>query len=342
MKLAICFMGHLRTYKQTYESFLENVLKPNLEDVMWEEIDIFIHTWDTFEKANFAWHEQNKKMDGVKITEQVICEVKQIYKPKKMLVETLMQDRGMHLSIERSQKLALEYEKEQNISYDYIMVTRPDLYFHTPLILSSFINAYQKDEALKSVSLPKKHIFAAHNTFGRMLVDDRRLLCEGDLLWFGNMKPLPLILDAFNPQKIFLIPINYILHRDFFLQRENFRLGWVDKDSTLTAVSVIKSHLSYQIGEIAMQCESFKERFFLIFTLAIIKKKFNNQEKINSNYLYLSLCKDYPEFIKIKNSPTYKLGAKIIEIRKKGGNLGLIHFILFKLLSYKKKPLAFC
>ncbi|EMI4815613.1 hypothetical protein [Campylobacter upsaliensis] len=336
MKLAICFMGHLRTYKQTYESFLENVLKPNLEDVMWEEIDIFIHTWDTFEKANFAWHEQNKKMDGVKITEQVICEVKQIYKPKKMLVETLMQDRGMHLSIERSQKLALEYEKEQNISYDYIMVTRPDLYFHTPLILSSFINAYQKDEALKSVSLPKKHIFAAHNTFGRMLIDDRRLLCEGDLLWFGNMKPLPLILDAFNPQKIFLIPINYILHRDFFLQRENFRLGWVDKDSTLTAVSVIKSHLSYQIGEIAMQCESFKERFFLIFTLAIIKKKFNNQEKINSNYLYLSLCKDYPEFIKIKNSPTYKLGAKIIEIHKKDGNLGLIHFILFKLLSYKK------
>lgn len=336
MKLAICFMGHLRTYKQTYESFLENVLKPNLEDVMWEEIDIFIHTWDTFEKANFAWHEQNKKMDGVKITEQVICEVKQIYKPKKMLVETLMQDRGMHLSIERSQKLALEYEKEQNISYDYIMVTRPDLYFHTPLILSSFINAYQKDEALKSVSLPKKHIFAAHNTFGRMLVDDRRLLCEGDLLWFGNIKPLPLILDAFNPQKIFLIPINYILHRDFFLQRENFRLGWVDKDSTLTAVSVIKSHLSYQIGEIAMQCESFKERFFLIFTLRIIKKKFNNQEKINSNYLYLSLCKDYPEFIKIKNSLTYKLGAKIIEIHKKSGDLGLIHFILFKLLSYKK------
>ncbi|MEB2807340.1 hypothetical protein Q9Q60_05340 [Campylobacter upsaliensis] len=253
-----------------------------------------------------------------------------------MLVETLMQDRGMHLSIERSQKLALEYEKEQNISYDYIMVTRPDLYFHTPLILSSFINAYQKDEALKSISLPKKHIFAAHNTFGRMLVDDRRLLCEGDLLWFGNIKPLPLILDAFNPQKIFLIPINYILHRDFFLQRENFRLGWVDKDSTLTAVSVIKSHLSYQIGEIAMQCESFKERFFLIFTLTIIKKKFNNQEKINSNYLYLSLCKDYPEFIKIKNSPTYKLGAKIIEIHKKSGDLGLIHFILFKLLSYKK------
>ncbi|MEB2832075.1 hypothetical protein Q9Q41_07915 [Campylobacter upsaliensis] len=336
MKLAICFMGHLRTYKQTYESFLKNVLKPNLKDAMWEEIDIFIHTWDTFEKANFAWHEQNKKMDGAKITEQVICEVKQIYKPKKMLVETLMQDRGMHLSIERSQKLALEYEKEQNISYDYIMVTRPDLYFHTPLILSSFINAYQKDEALKSLSLPKKHIFAAHNTFGRMLVDDRRLLCEGDLLWFGNIKPLPLILDAFNPQKIFLIPINYILHRDFFLQRENFRLGWVDKDSTLTAVSVIKSHLSYQIGEIAMQCESFKDCFYLIFTLRIIKKKFNNQEKINSNYLYLSLCKDYPEFIKIRHSPTYKLGAKIIEIHKKGGNLGLIHFILFRLLSYKK------
>ncbi|EHE9213355.1 hypothetical protein IFW04_001392 [Campylobacter upsaliensis] len=336
MKLAICFMGHLRTYKQTYESFLENVLKPNLKDAMWEEIDIFIHTWDTFEKSGFAWHEQNKEIDGVKITEQVICEVKQIYKPKKMLVETLMQDRGMHLSIERSQKLALEYEKEQNISYDYIMVTRPDLYFHTPLILSSFINAYQKDEALKSISLPKKHIFAAHNTFGRMLVDDRRLLCEGDLLWFGNIKPLPLILDAFNPQKIFLIPINYILHRDFFLQRENFRLGWVDKDSTLTAVSVIKSHLSYQIGEIAMQCESFKDCFYLIFTLRIIKKKFNNQEKINSNYLYLSLCKDYPEFIKIKNSPTYKLGAKIIEIHKKSGDLGLIHFILFKLLSYKK------
>ncbi|MEB2807341.1 hypothetical protein Q9Q60_05345 [Campylobacter upsaliensis] len=87
MKLAICFMGHLRTYKQTYESFLENILKPNLEDAMWEEIDIFIHTWDTFEKSGFAWHEQNKEIDGVKITEQVICEVKQIYKPKKCLLK---------------------------------------------------------------------------------------------------------------------------------------------------------------------------------------------------------------------------------------------------------------
>ncbi|MBS4269251.1 hypothetical protein [Campylobacter vulpis] len=334
MKLAICFMGHLRTYKQTYESFLTNILKPNLEDKMWQDgIDIFIHTWDSFEKSGFAWHNHNENFNDKKVDVKVIEEVKQIYKPKKILVETLMQDRGMHLSIERSQKLALEYEKEQNISYDYIMVTRPDLYFHTPLILSSFIKEYERDGILPP--LPKRHIFAAHNTFGRMLVDDRRLLCEGDLLWFGNVKPLPLILNAFNPQNILLIPINYRLHKDFFLQRQNFRLGWVDEDSIVSAVSVIKSHLSYQIGEVAMLCENFKDCFYLLFVLKILKKKFDNQEK-NANHLCTSFCKDYPEFIKIKNSPTYKLGAKIIEIHKKSGDLGLINFILFRLLSYKK------
>ncbi|TNH37391.1 hypothetical protein FDW45_00045 [Campylobacter helveticus] len=337
MRLAICFMGHLRTYKQTYQSFLDNVLKPNLEDKMWKDgIDIFIHTWDTFEKSGFAWHTHNETLNNQKVDAEVIEEVKQIYQPKKMLVETLTQDRGMRLSIERSQKLALEYEKEQNISYDYIMVLRPDLYFHTPLFLSSFIEIYQKDKNLADYPLPTKHIFAAHNAFGRMVVDDPRLLCEADLLWFGNIKPMPLISGSHNPQNIFLIAIDYRLHRDFFLQRQDFRLGWQDEDSIISAQSVIKSHPSYQIGEMAMLCKNFKDCLNLLLILPFLKKKFKGQEKTRTNHFSLSLCKDYDKYIKIKNSPTYKLGQKIIKIHKENGDLGLIKFVLFKLLSYKE------
>ena len=43
-RLAIQFFGHTRTYKKTYESFLKNIVEPNLKDG-WQ-IDIFIHTWD--------------------------------------------------------------------------------------------------------------------------------------------------------------------------------------------------------------------------------------------------------------------------------------------------------
>lgn len=222
MKLAICFFGHLRTWNQTHESFFKNIIKVNRKD-NWQ-IDIFMHTWDEFEKAGFAWHNHLKALDGKKVLQKDIDEVLQIYKPKKFLMETLRQDRGTHISISKSQELAREYAKEQNITYDYTLMLRPDLYFHNPLNLNLYIKWYEaNDEMAKYYPLPPKHIFTAHNIFGRMPIADPRYICEGDLLWFGNFNPLPT--NACSSMQYMVIPINYKLYIDFFLQRVDFRVN---------------------------------------------------------------------------------------------------------------------
>lgn len=223
MRLAICFFGHLRTWNQTHESFFKNIIEINRKG-NWQ-IDIFMHTWDEFEKAGFAWHNHLKALDGKKVLQNDIDEVLRIYKPKKFLIETLHQDRGSHISISKSQELARDYAKEQNITYDYTLMLRPDLYFHNPLNLNLYIKWYKTDEMVKYYPLPPKHIFTAHNIFGRMPVADPRYICEGDLLWFGNFNPLPLHACSSLCKEYMVIPINYKLHIDFFLQRVDFRVN---------------------------------------------------------------------------------------------------------------------
>lgn len=218
-RLAICFFGHLRTFNQTYKSFFKNIVETNCDE--WH-IDIFMHSWDRFEKAGFAWHNHFATLDGKEVTQEDINQVLQIYKPKKFLIETLHQDRGTHISLAKTQQLAREYAKEQNLNYDYTLTTRPDLYFHSPLRLNTYIEWYKNSELI----LPTKHIFVAGNLFGRMPVADPRYIAEGDLLWFGNFNPMPFAVRTTSETNNILIPINYRLHIDYFLQRVDFRVGF--------------------------------------------------------------------------------------------------------------------
>lgn len=222
--LAICFFGHLRTFNQTYESFFKNIVEVNRNDD-WQ-IDIFMHSWDEFEKAGFAWHNHLTSLDGKKVTQDDINQVLRIYKPKKFLIETLQQDRGMDISLAKTQELARDYAKEQNLVYDYTLILRPDLYFHSPFRLNNYIEFYEISELKNICPLPKKHIFVAGNLFGRMPVADPRYIAEGDLLWFGNFNPMPFAVCPTPETDNILIPINYRLHIDYFLQRVDFRVNF--------------------------------------------------------------------------------------------------------------------
>ncbi|MGX3043645.1 hypothetical protein [Helicobacter sp. T3_23-1056] len=236
-RLAICFFGHLRTFNQTCESFFKNIVEVNRNDE-WQ-IDIFMHTWDEFEKAGFAWHNYLASLDGKKVTQDDINQVLRIYEPKKFLIETLHQERGMDISLSKTQELARDYAKEQNLNYDYTLILRPDLYFKNPLRLNTYIEWY-KDKRIATVApLPPKHIFTAHNIFGRMPVADPRYICEADLLWFGNFNPLPFVAlpnegrtpvygagyvgTIVSNVDFIVIPINYRFGIDFFIQRISFR-----------------------------------------------------------------------------------------------------------------------
>ena len=65
MKIAICFFGHLRTFKRCAPH-----LKRNLLDQY--DCDLFMHTWSTLNHQTITHHE-NKNIDGI-VTEKSIID----------------------------------------------------------------------------------------------------------------------------------------------------------------------------------------------------------------------------------------------------------------------------
>ncbi|WP_096013851.1 alpha-2,3-sialyltransferase [Campylobacter lanienae] len=220
-RLAIQFFGHTRTYKKTYESFFKYIVEPNQQDG-WE-IDIFIHTWDMSSSSDRSWHNGRDLFDINPLNQNDIDDIKRVYKPKKLLVEHLQEGAyGGGESKKRGNRLRESYEKENSIKYDYILYTRMDILFASPLNIQIYIDLYTKG-SMKNFPLPQKHCFAAFNPFVRMPVIDIRYINEGNIVYFTNYPH-----DEFEPEKrleLFIIMIDYKLYRDFFLQRRDFTLG---------------------------------------------------------------------------------------------------------------------
>ena len=80
-RIAIYLYGHMRTYKNTYKKFLENIVNPNIKDG-WK-IDIFIHTWDIFSITDpNVWHAKQNlfpTLDNKKLTQTDMNEIINIY-----------------------------------------------------------------------------------------------------------------------------------------------------------------------------------------------------------------------------------------------------------------------
>ncbi|WP_086270442.1 coiled-coil domain-containing protein, partial [Campylobacter devanensis] len=222
-RLAIQFFGHTRTYKKTYESFFKNIVEPNLKDG-WQ-IDIFIHTWDMSSNSDRSWHSGQDLFDIHLLSQDDIENIRKIYNPKKFLVEHLQEDAyGGGESKKRGNRLRESYEKENSVKYDYILYTRMDILFASPLNIQRYIDLYTKG-SMKICPLPQKHCFAAFNPFVRMPVIDIRYINEGDIVYFTNYPH-----DEYKPEwrrlELFIIMIDYKLHRDFFLQRRDFIYGY--------------------------------------------------------------------------------------------------------------------
>ncbi|WP_086253873.1 hypothetical protein [Campylobacter sp. P091] len=222
-RLAIQFFGHTRTYKDTCESFFKHIVEPNLKDG-WE-IDIFIHTWDMSSSSDRSWHNEKDLFDINPLNQNDIDDIKRVYKPKKLLVEHLQEGaHGGGESKKRGNRLRESYEKENSIKYDYILYTRLDILFATPLNISKYIDLYTMHFEMKPYGLPEKHCFCPFNPFVRMPIIDIRYINEGDIVYFTNYPH-----DEYAPfwcKDLFNILIDYKFHRDFFLQRRDFIHGY--------------------------------------------------------------------------------------------------------------------
>ncbi|EAI4164297.1 galactosyltransferase [Campylobacter jejuni] len=294
-RLAIQLFGHLRTYRETYQNFLKNIVEVNQDDG-WD-IDIFLHTWDKLSSSNGSWHKNlnlNCKLNDIPISNEDIQNIKLFYKPKKFLIEELTIEHGRVASMRRVNDIKIKWQLSNQIKYDYNLFTRPDIMFMKPFKISSFFDPYKYESVLQKMPLCKKHMFTGSNIFRRMCVADPRYINEWDLIWIASFDPgLP-----FNDSEILQIPVDYRLYRDFFIWRDGDKIENLDP-----FVEVKDSQLKNMENEILIRNN----------TIAEIKKKYIavDEQSKEANIKTMQLLKDVA-LSRIQNQLSYKLGQAMI------------------------------
>lgn len=132
MKIAICIVGNPRSFKRTFPSFKENLLKQ-------VTADIFIHTYN-----QIGQERSDVKVDGA------AKEYIELYSPIHSKIDKLNFNFQMLNTMEpyfkscyEVMQLVKNHEKEHNLKYDIIIKTRADMEYLRPLninILNLCIN----------------------------------------------------------------------------------------------------------------------------------------------------------------------------------------------------------
>lgn len=201
MKIAVLLFGHLRSFETCVDSLREHVLSRY-------DCDVFMHTWDERDVKTRTWH--NQICEPVlfdKAAMGAVIEAK--YAPKyyeithqnleggdHVIQSTYFPDykfslTGMHFlmySMNRANELRHQYEKEHDVHYDYVLVTRPDVYFHVDFKIEKVI-----EQALCfGLDLNKTRFFATDQANSHF-TSATFLDCCSDVLFFAY----PQVVDTF-------------------------------------------------------------------------------------------------------------------------------------------------
>ncbi|MCM1324015.1 MAG: hypothetical protein NC218_07625 [Acetobacter sp.] len=150
MKIAILLFGHLRTFEYSGKYLMENLANKY-------DCDIFIHTWDEIDSNTKCW--ENRKRHNLQLNDVVVNKIKEIYKPKKLEIghQDIQKDclvvssdgrkevsltgmKYMFESMKSANNLRKEYEQATETTYDYVLVTRPDVAIYNYLDIAETIN----------------------------------------------------------------------------------------------------------------------------------------------------------------------------------------------------------
>lgn len=158
MNVAVCFFGHLRTFKECAPHLKHNLLNKY-------NCDLFMHTWSTYNHHTMTHHE-NRDIKGIVDKDTIINtygEFKEI-----VIEEQVVKDMGtvnvtwsdkkvslfglysLYHSMKSSYSLCEEYSKKNNIAYDLVVMIRPDIALLDPLELDTYIASIPLDELEKA------------------------------------------------------------------------------------------------------------------------------------------------------------------------------------------------
>lgn len=205
MKIAVCLFGHLRTYEQCFLG-----LKQHLLDKY--DCDVFIHTWNTIDHSDNE--EPQKQILPIKgnLTSDLKNKIIDLYNPKGITVEKQDETRYDKLGFYTLQQhwgtfkksisninylvqtftgvnsLREEYQKENNIKYDFVIFIRPDILLKNDFKIESFTEDMTAEELDKS-------FFFVSSCYPYTRLNDVRKMGGTDLLYFARPD---IITDVFN------------------------------------------------------------------------------------------------------------------------------------------------
>lgn len=162
MKIAVQLYGHLRTFR-TCAPFLKKHILDHYD------ADVFIHTWDQTEHTSKTWYKDDVKCQSEKVDDMLISLLNELYAPKDLKVDTqnLFKETGhygTHDEVQMSlqaikymtysqfmaNQLRENYQKKHAITYDYVVVTRPDI---MPFVKLDFANYTKEFLFYKNISI---------------------------------------------------------------------------------------------------------------------------------------------------------------------------------------------
>lgn len=164
MKIAVCFSGQMRTALDAAPHLL------NFFGDLLPDIDFFIHTWSTNQYKRYfsidgypnytppVWRPNTscKEKPVEKISNEDISKYKEIYNPKKMIVD-VYNDQNTRVrpfmcgplwwSAKKSIRLCVEYCNDTSTKYDVVIKMRPDILFKNSTKLSNILSIYNLDKS---------------------------------------------------------------------------------------------------------------------------------------------------------------------------------------------------
>ena len=162
MKIAVQLYGHLRTFRKCAPFLKKHILDHY-------DADVFIHTWDQTEHKSKTWYKDNVKCQSEEVDDTLISLLNKLYAPKDIKVDTqnLFEETGhygthdeMQMSLQAikymtysqfmANQLRENYQKKHAITYDYVVVTRPDI---MPFVKLYFENYTKEFLFYKDISI---------------------------------------------------------------------------------------------------------------------------------------------------------------------------------------------
>ncbi len=191
LKIAICFFGHLRSYKKCAKSLKRNLLQ-------YYDCDLFMHTWTTIDHNTQTWHNYKKEdgltnkekvintygaFKGIKIEEQRpkdlgFITIKKSNTDKETKISLFGINAVLH-SMRQSLSECEEYAKINQVTYDYILFIRPDILLRKPLKIDQILQKASSNEI-------ENGFFTFAHPIGQISDSDFKNLGGVDLCFFAT------------------------------------------------------------------------------------------------------------------------------------------------------------